>query len=181
MIGDSHRGPILELLATKILCLTDERIQIVGMSATLANVRALAAWLRAQPYECTYRPVPLRENYVVDNAVYAYDDRLIERIPASELKELKDPAVNATVALAFACVKEDRGVLVFCGSRQRCEDMSQLMVKFMPRCDDAMQERRMDVVRDLAATVTGLDFVLEKTVVAGVAFHHAGRLHGLGE
>lgn len=174
MLGDHHRGPILELLATKILCLSEEHIQIVGMSATLANVHVLAAWLHAQAYECTYRPIPLREHYVVDNAVYAYNDRLTARIPLSELKELKDPVTNAVITLAFACVKDGHGVLVFCESRRRCEDMSLLLIKFMPRCDDNTQERRMEVVRDLATTTTGLDFVLERTVPAGVAFHHAG-------
>lgn len=181
MLGDSHRGPVLELLATKILCLADERIQIVGMSATLANVGVLAAWLRAHAYECTYRPIPLQEHYVVDNAVYACDDRLTARIPLSALKELKDPLTNAIVTLTFACVKDGHGVLVFCESRQRCEDMSLLLVKFMPRCDDNTRESRMEVVRDLATTATGLDFVLERTVAAGVAFHHAGRLVGAPE
>lgn len=174
MLGDPHRGPILELLATKILCLSDQNIQIVGMSATLANVGVLAAWLRAQAYECTYRPIPLQEHYVVDNAVYAYDDRLTARVPASELKELKDPATNAVVTLTLECVRGGHGVLVFCESRKRCEDMSLLLVKFMTRCDDDTRERRMEVVRDLATTATGLDFVLERTVAAGIAFHHAG-------
>lgn len=175
MLGDPHRGPILELLATKILCLTDEHIQIVGMSATLANVGVLAAWLRAEAYECTYRPIPLQEHYVVDNAVYTYDDQLTARIPLSEVKELKDPVTNAVVTLTFACVKDGHGVLVFCETRKRCEDMSLLMSKFMPRCDDETREHRMEVVRDLATTTTGLDFVLERTIAAGVAFHHAGQ------
>jgi DNA polymerase theta len=34
MIDDGHRGYLLELLATKLLCL-DNQVQIVGMSATL--------------------------------------------------------------------------------------------------------------------------------------------------
>lgn len=174
MLDDEHRGHVLELLATKILCLTGQHIQIVGMSATIANVKTIASWLKAQYYECTYRPVPLLEHYVVDNAVYSYDDTLTARIPLSGLKELKDPTTNAVVALTFACVKEGHGVLVFCESRKRCEDLGALIVKFMPKCDEGMREKRMEVVRDLATTATGLDFMLEKTVFAGVAFHHAG-------
>jgi DNA polymerase theta len=34
MIDDDHRGYLLELMATKLLCLGDQT-QIVGMSATL--------------------------------------------------------------------------------------------------------------------------------------------------
>ena len=44
----------------------------------------------------------------------------------------------------------------------------------MPNADDELAEERMDVVRDLATTSTGLDFTLERTVSSGVAFHHAG-------
>jgi replicative superfamily II helicase len=36
MIDDDHRGYLLELLATKLLCLLDHQVQIVGMSATLS-------------------------------------------------------------------------------------------------------------------------------------------------
>jgi replicative superfamily II helicase len=35
MIDDDYRGYLLELLATKLLCL-DQQVQIVGMSATLS-------------------------------------------------------------------------------------------------------------------------------------------------
>lgn len=38
MLDDDSRGYILELMATKLLCL-DEQIQLAGMSATL-NVRS---------------------------------------------------------------------------------------------------------------------------------------------
>lgn len=34
MIDDEHRGYILELIATKLMCL-GQQVQIIGMSATL--------------------------------------------------------------------------------------------------------------------------------------------------
>jgi len=40
MIDDDHRGYLLELLGTKVLCL-DHFVQIVGMSATLSVSRLL--------------------------------------------------------------------------------------------------------------------------------------------
>ncbi|KAH0606954.1 uncharacterized protein H6S33_002942 [Morchella sextelata] len=174
MLSDSHRGHILELLATKILCLNDEHIQIVGMSATLSNTSVVAKWLQAECYECTYRPIPLQEHLVYDNSIYNAEMELTAHIPPSELKELKDPVTNAVVALAYACVKEGNGVLVFCESRKRCEDLAQLLMKFMPRPNAETRGRRSEVINDLEATSAGLDFVLKKIVPSGVAFHHAG-------
>jgi len=81
---------------------------------------------------------------------------------------------NAIVTLVYGAVAEGHGVLVFCESRKRCEDVGKLLVKFMPSVDQETWEKRMEVIRDLATTSTGLDFALEKTVPAGVAFHHAG-------
>lgn len=174
MLSDPHRGHVLELLATKILCLTDEHIQIVGMSATLANAAVVAKWLQAECYECTYRPIPLQEHLVYDNSIYNAKMNLIAHIPPSELKELKDPVTNAVVALAYACAKDGKGVLVFCESRKRCEDLALLLMKFMPRPNAETREKRSEVISDLTATNAGLDFVLEKTIFSGVAFHHAG-------
>lgn len=194
MLDDDNRGYILELLATKLLCMPEENIQIVGMSATLSvlppsyhlcarqlgltsilqNVKVLATWLKAQFYECAFRPIPLQEHLVYDNNVYSYDEKLVAKLPPSKLKELKDPVTNAIVSLAYGAVIEDHGVLVFCESRRRCEDVGKLLVKFMPAVDEEVREKRMEVIRDLATTSTGLDLTLDKTVPAGVAFHHAG-------
>ncbi len=42
MINDESRGYILELMATKLLCL-EQSVQLIGMSATL-NVSICLAW-----------------------------------------------------------------------------------------------------------------------------------------
>ncbi|KAI5847703.1 P-loop containing nucleoside triphosphate hydrolase protein [Morchella snyderi] len=174
MLSDPHRGHVLELLATKILCLTDENIQIVGMSATLSNLSVVAKWLQAECYECTYRPIPLQEHLVYDNSVYNGKMELITHISPSELAELKDPVTNAVVSLACACVLEGNGVLVFCESRKRCEDLARLLKPFMPRPNAETNRKRSEVLNDLEATTAGMDMVLKETISSGVAFHHAG-------
>lgn len=45
MIDDDHRGYLMELMATKLLCL-QRNIQIIGMSATL-SVRAFVVRCRS--------------------------------------------------------------------------------------------------------------------------------------
>jgi replicative superfamily II helicase len=53
--------------------------------------------------------------------------------------------------------------------------MSLLLIKFMPVVKDPnLREKRTEIIRDLAITATGLDSTLEKTISAGIAFHHAG-------
>ena len=67
LIGDSHRGYLLELLLTKVLyaslrsCDGMASVQIVGMSATLPDLQLLAHWLRADLYRTDFRPIPLKE------------------------------------------------------------------------------------------------------------------------
>jgi replicative superfamily II helicase len=135
----------------------------------------MAKWLKAHFYECTYRPVPLQEFLVYENRIYSHSHVLKANIATSEIKELKDPVTNAIVTLANDAVEEGHGVLVFCESRRRCEDLGKLLIKFVPPLPDTeIREKRMDIVRDLATTATGLDSALEKTIPAGVAFHHAG-------
>ena len=78
LIGDSHRGYLLELLLTKLLYASSgaapssrrhapaghapSPVQVVGMSATLPDLPALAKWLRADLYRTDFRPIPLREH-----------------------------------------------------------------------------------------------------------------------
>ncbi|TLS27380.1 hypothetical protein PpBr36_05298 [Pyricularia pennisetigena] len=121
MIDDDHRGYLFELLSTKILCL-DHPIQIVGMSATLANAKLLSTWLGGHHYETAYRPIPIEEHLVYDGKVYsaATTSNLLRtacqlngtapvsqkpshpmrEVASSTHKELSSPVLNAVVALA---------------------------------------------------------------------------------
>ena len=60
MVSDLQRGYTLELLLSKTKYLfPSNRVQIVGMSATLPNVAELAGWLDASLYTTEFRPVNL--------------------------------------------------------------------------------------------------------------------------
>jgi DNA polymerase theta len=89
MIDDDYRGYLLELMATKLLCLGNQ-VQIIGMSATLTvylrcwpillrpmivtdglkNINLLKSWLKGHSFETHYRPVPIEEHLVYDGNVY---------------------------------------------------------------------------------------------------------------
>lgn len=67
------------------------KVQIIGMSATLPNLKLLADWLDAALYCTDFRPVPLTEYLKVDSIIYE----------ASDLKtsSLKLPDYNIKVLL----------------------------------------------------------------------------------
>jgi replicative superfamily II helicase len=158
----------------------------------------LAAWLdNAKFYISRYRPVPVEEHLVFDNAVYdaSTSSRFYKTATqlnaqtqrASQIKpqpcrliqesqsiELSNPLVNAVVSLANETARAGYGALVFCSSRMGCERDAVLISQVLPRpeeVDSETRDKRRDLLNDLRSSSTGLDRVLEKTVLTGVAFH----------
>ncbi|KAL9571417.1 hypothetical protein ACKAV7_004755 [Fusarium commune] len=195
MVDDDHRGYLLELVATKLLSL-EQRVQIVGMSATLPNMDMMARWLEGHCYETRYRPVPIEEHLVYDGNIYPAGStssliktaaqlnsrstqtqaqmRPIRRIEPSTHKELRDPVLNAVVTLAHETAVAGFGALVFAGSRGMCESDARWISRAMPQPHELKAEvvdRRMDLLGELRSLNTGVDPVLEETVLYGVAFH----------
>ncbi|KAH8583031.1 DEXDc+HELICc [Cryptosporidium sp. chipmunk genotype I] len=75
LLGDEQRGYILEVMLTKVRLLSKlqgegRSIQIVGMSATLPNLKDIGLWLDAVVYQSDFRPVPLREHIVIKSKAY---------------------------------------------------------------------------------------------------------------
>ncbi|TQV97361.1 DNA-directed DNA polymerase theta [Cordyceps javanica] len=186
MIDDEHRGYTLELIGTKLLSL-EHTVQIVGMSATIPNMDLMAKWLDAHSFETRYRPVPIEEHLVCDGAVFAADDprRLpdnavqlknglvdaVRTIGASLHKELSDPVLNAVVTLAHETASAGYGVLVFAGSRSMTESVARCISRVMPdisEMHEATLAKRTDLLDELRSLPTGLDHILEETMLAGI-------------
>ncbi|KAI5926823.1 P-loop containing nucleoside triphosphate hydrolase protein [Camillea tinctor] len=198
MIDDDRRGYLMELMATKLMSL-EHSVQIVGMSATLANIDILSRWLDAHTYTTFYRPVPIEEHLVHEGNIYQStqttgiiravgkpgtnsninrpNSQPIRTIQPSPHKEFQDPVLNAVIALANETARSGYGVLVFCSSRQGCESDARLISRVLPpmhQLDTITLEKRLDLLGDLRSLPTGLDSTLAVTVPSGVAFHHAG-------
>ena len=164
MINDDNRGYILELMATKLLCL-EQDTQIIGMSATLPNADVLAQWLNGNFYISRYSPVPIEEFLVFDGKIYpaatanqfyktaaqlneeqdrnptqalSQEPRPIpyRLIQASLHPELKSPLINAVVALAVETAISGYGALVFCSSRKGCELDATIIAQAMPGLEE---------------------------------------------
>ncbi|VDO71137.1 unnamed protein product [Schistosoma margrebowiei] len=131
-------------------------IQIVGMSATLPNLKTLGQWLNAEVYITNFRPVPLTEFilscdlrsktnqfYKIVKSASKYDSSTQQLL--SECLELadnlpldpqltSDPELNmidedGVFALCFDTLLNGHGVLVFCPTKQWCEQLADTMAR----------------------------------------------------
>jgi len=60
LLNDVSRGPTLEILITVMKQIL-EKVQIIGLSATIGNPLELATWLDAELIQDDWRPVPLKK------------------------------------------------------------------------------------------------------------------------
>ncbi|XP_008558499.1 DNA polymerase theta isoform X1 [Microplitis demolitor] len=187
LLGDSHRGYLLELLLTKLkyMTLKEEHvhIQLIGMSATLPNLSLLANWLDAELYKTDFRPVPLKELCKIGTTLYDNQlNSLRELYPHSELST--DP--DNIIQLCLETVLDSHSVLIFCPSKQWCESLAQQVAGAFYKIgnqdtelgcnlrNQLSKDAIMETLEQLKRTPIGLDKVLRNTVSFGVAFHHAG-------
>ncbi|KAK9273993.1 hypothetical protein L1049_018807 [Liquidambar formosana] len=200
MVGDQSRGYLLELMLTKLRYAAGEGnvesssgessgtssgkadpahgLQIVGMSATMPNVAAVADWLQAALYQTEFRPVPLEEYIKVGNTVYNKNLDIVRTISKAADLGGKDP--DHIVELCNEVVQEGHSVLMFCSSRKGCESTAKHVSKFLKKFSSNLHSDSGDFV-DITSAIdalrrcpVGLDPVLEETLPSGVAYHHAG-------
>ncbi|XP_070791412.1 DNA polymerase theta [Pituophis catenifer annectens] len=197
MLGDSQRGYLLELLLAKICFLTKRiknkqnmeesfcnKIQIIGMSATLPNLDLLASWLNAELYHTDFRPVPLLEQVKIGNKIYDSSNTVVREIqPLLNIKGDEDHVVT----LCYETVQDGHSVLVFCPTKNWCEKLADIVAREF--C--SIQQKNLQKMSTLSPVIlcqegieklliqlkrssSGLDSVLHRTIKWGVAFHHAG-------
>ncbi|XP_019052387.1 PREDICTED: helicase and polymerase-containing protein TEBICHI isoform X2 [Nelumbo nucifera] len=200
MVGDPHRGYLLELMLTKLRYAAGEGnadscsgessgtssgkadpahgLQIVGMSATMPNVAAVADWLQAALYQTDFRPVPLEEYIKVGNTIFNKQMDAVRTIPKTANLGGKDP--DHIVELCNEVVQEGHSVLLFCSSRKGCESTAKHVAKFLKGFSAGIRDGLTEFT-DITSAIdalrrcpVGLDPILEETLPSGVAYHHAG-------
>ncbi|XP_063533002.1 DNA polymerase theta [Cydia strobilella] len=186
LLGDPHRGYILELLLTKVKYVTFKmegvQIQIVGMSATLPNLEVLATWLDAELFVTQFRPIPLDEFCLVNNKYYDKQGNFVSTIKDSTSIAESDNVLK----ICLETIKEGCSILIFCMTKNRCENLAQNIASsfFKLGCSgneigvvlrqQLKTENIAEVLEQLKNCPVGLDQVLKKTISFGVAYHHAG-------
>jgi len=183
LLGDEHRGYILELIMLKARLSAAKSVapsgpsralQIIGLSATLPNVRILADWLGAHLHISDDRPVPLTLSVASKGQVLPETGA-----PTSTPKQLqriaRDP--DGLVPLVWERMSEGHSVLVFCATKEWCEKAASLLAEELAsqqKRETAVLDARLRIVEELRQVPAGLCPVLARTVPFGVAYHHAG-------
>ena len=162
LIGSEHRGATLEMVIAKMRY-ANPQMQIIGLSATIGNPKALASWLDAALITSSWRPVDLRQGVYYDGKI-RFGGNLKERSVRAVTK-------HDDLNLCLDTIEEGGQCLVFVSSRRNAE-------AFAKRAASSMKTGSPDS-KDLADRIRQVrdadqDNLLAKCVEQGAAFHHAG-------
>ncbi|MDY7081601.1 MAG: DEAD/DEAH box helicase, partial [Halobacteria archaeon] len=155
LLDSGDRGPTLEVTIAKLRRLTPS-LQIIALSATVANPDEIAGWLDAELVETDWRPVELRKGILEDTTV-EFDNG-----------DIRDVGGDDVEALVCDTVDEGGQCLVFVNSRRN----SQALARRLSRNNFAQLGELKREVGENADTEVGEE--LAECVASGVAFHHAG-------
>ncbi|MDQ4074375.1 MAG: DEAD/DEAH box helicase [Thermoproteota archaeon] len=170
LIGDADRGPVLEMVLTKIKKFYYYS-QIVGLSATVTNSAEISDWLGCKLIESNWRPTRLIEGVYSDGVIYYNDD--------SRVNVLESGKDNSSMALDLMMdsLKDNGQILVFVDTRKRsislAKKSSELVYKTLPPEGKkaALKYSRLILENN---DDTDLTKNLSDLILHGVGFHHAG-------
>ena len=181
--------------SSQIKFVLGNQTQIIAMSATLPNMRHLSQWLDATLFTTDFRPVDLHTSVCSGRKLYAVSST---EGPSASLREAQkeipplpdDP--DGLFRLVTETVEQGKSGLVFCPSKKRCETVAQRTAEVLyaltirsEGCtsaeykggtdgDGSPNAKRSRVLAELRQCPAGLCPILRRTVVEGVAYHHAG-------
>jgi helicase len=160
LLNDVGRGPTLEMTITKLRhC--NPNLQVIGLSATVANGQEIAAWLKAEMVSSDWRPIRLREG-VICNGSQVFSDGIVP------LLAMKDEAL----ALVKDTLSQSAQILIFENSRKNAEAAASRLCGLIS-ADAATENLSLSI---LATGESETAVRLASCVSRGVAFHHAGLL-----
>ncbi|XP_042365153.1 helicase POLQ-like isoform X2 [Plectropomus leopardus] len=180
MLGDGSRGAVIETTLAKVLY-TNKSTQIIGMSATLGNIRDLQTFLRAENYTNDFRPVQLKEYVKLQDTIYEVDPKEEDCFKFSRLLNFKysssmqktDP--DHIIALVTEVIPT-HSCLVFCPTKKNCENVAGMICRYLK--EEFLQIREAEkavLLRELRESGNGsVCPVLRRTVPYGLAYHHSG-------
>ena len=160
LLNDVGRGPTLEMTITKLRRL-NPGLQVIGLSATVANSQELADWLDAKLVSSDWRPISLREGIICQG-------RLVFSDGEATLETKKDEAL----ALVKDTLSQAAQILIFENSRKNAE-ASATKLSLLIQKEAALEALSESI---LATGESETCHRLASCVSRGIAFHHAGLL-----
>lgn len=161
LLNDSNRGPTLEMTITKLRKL-NPGMQIIGLSATVANGPELADWLDAELVTSDWRPISLKEGVICKGKLIFPDNE-------GALSVGKDEAL----ALVKDTLSQNAQILIFESSRRNAEATASKLSGDVGHSEPELSKLEESV---LATGESETCRRLAQCVSRGVAFHHAGLL-----
>ena len=136
-------------------------MQVIGLSATVANGQEIADWLNSELISSDWRPIKLREGVICNGKLVFPDGE-------SELKG-KDEAL----ALVKDTLNQGAQILIFESSRRNAEAMAIRLSGEISIVDPELEKLSESI---LGTGESETCRRLANCVSRGVAFHHAGLL-----
>uniref|UniRef100_A0A914VPK2 Helicase C-terminal domain-containing protein n=1 Tax=Plectus sambesii TaxID=2011161 RepID=A0A914VPK2_9BILA len=155
------------------------------MSATIPNLELLGKWLQARVYHTDYRPIQLTQTLSIGSKLHQPTTMAVVSELPTDLK-IKDDLDNF-IGYCLETILDGNGVLLFCASKAACEKAAESVGRFMRSvltgaesalkrrlCAVINASRQREFVDQFRKTAPKMDSLLAKTLLYGVAFHHAG-------
>jgi len=177
-IDNPERGTVWE----ESIILLPEHMNLVGLSATIPNIKQFAAWIESvhnKPVKTVVeekRPVPLHFFFQCQNEVVDKIERL------KRIKFAKPNRLNALIN--YLRQKDGLPAIYFVFGRRRAEDLAFELMAF----NFLNNKERSEIISLYNSLCERFDLTREKTginilplIQRGIAYHHAGMLPTLKE
>jgi len=168
LIGDSYRGPTLEMIIAKML-ISEHSPQILGLSATINNIEEISDWIGAKSVISTWRPVDLSEG------VFCFGQ--IDFKDGNPPVNIENSGEGTAIDVAIDMVKQNGQCIIFTETRKRASSLAKKIEKMMPLLLTQEQSNELSDLSTLlkkSDTSNDMNELLVKLLKHGVAFHHAG-------
>lgn len=180
-INGETRGPILELLITKLLK-DHSDTKMVGLSATAPNCEEIADWMNAELVDAG----DWRKNELVEGVHYTKKNKTVFYEEDGEKNETEDinshgAGPREDVVLDYIN-KDNNQALVFADTRRKAKNTAESLKDFVEQhtksydfnLNEAKLDRIVEVIDEISSSEGSLIRELKSCIKKGVAFHHAG-------
>uniref|UniRef100_A0A8R1IQK9 Helicase ATP-binding domain-containing protein n=1 Tax=Caenorhabditis japonica TaxID=281687 RepID=A0A8R1IQK9_CAEJA len=184
MVYDSSRGAHIEHMLAKILLWNstpenqENKVRIVGMSATIPELHRIGEWLNARVFEAKFRPISLNNHIIIGSDMKKLKNYC--EISDFTVQQFSD---DPLISLAEESFRQGAQTLVMISSKMEAEKTAiniAMRLNTIRKSDGSIMSILKERADGLLFTKNGLerngckDRHLIGSLAWGIAFHHAG-------